>query len=605
MNEIEKYIKECGSVSKKIPLKNDGTYFTLDDIEENEEQKQVVYLVIQKLKEWIEFPEKYKMNNTLKFSPLHMTVIGAGGTGKSFIISVLVTILKNIIENDKVITAVINAPTGAAAWNVNGTTCHNSWKIPIKKSYLFSEENATNIRKKLVRLILLCIDERSMISKAILGAIDNNAKKTVHNNDFANPSKKSFGGIPIVLLAGDDHQLPSVTINNEGEGIIYRFKVNKTKGSRDSQLLILEENGEEKFLSCAKTVVQLNISKRLEKNSNSLKQILNNVRNGGMSKTEAELLMKRHIRHLDISHKKFLNENAVFLYATKQLMQEHNMQKLNELSNEKNPVLLLQTKFQNKSNGLWNGNSKHYDKDSIPSRQIFCKGAKVAITNKNFQPNWGLYNGALGTVKGIKFKKNENPQDGHLPLYIVVDFPNYCGPSWIIEKPTLVPIPIVTAPCEKKCCLAHFLPLSLAFARTIHRFQGMEAGPSKDVKVIVVDVGTTKFEGINPGLLYTALSRASTLGDDIKSSAIYFSGPLTYDRLMNVKYKRHCNRQTTEIYEKVKMRDKWIQHLNENKEKTKKITNNEMKDLKEWVNNASISIKKLDEIINFHKQFTR
>ena len=56
----------------------------------------------------------------------------------------------------------------------------------------------------------------------------------------------------------------------------------------------------------------------------------------------------------------------------------------------------------------------------------------------------------------------------------------------------------------------------------------MEAGPTKDIKAIVVDVGSTLFESINPGVLYTALSQASTLGDEsLTNSAIYFSGPLT------------------------------------------------------------------------------
>ena len=314
-----------------------------------------------------------------------------------------------------------------------------------------------------------------------------------------------------------------------------------------------------------------------------------------MTVSDAKLLMEHHICHLTSPQRNWLNNNAVYLYATKSLKADHNMRKLNELSSEQNPVLFIQTKYQKRYNSMWNGNPRHFDKDSIPSRQILCKGAKVAITNRNFQPNWGLYNGALGTVMGIKFKQNENPQGGHLPLFVVVDFTHYTGPTWMDQNPTFVPIPIVTTPCKKGCYVAHFLPLCLAFARTIHKFQGMEAGPSKHIKAIVVDVGSTKFEALNPGLLYTALSRASAL------EAIYFSGPLTYDRLTNVKYKRNLYSTRKEPYEKIIMQDKWIHHLLEKKTHTKQVSNNNKINLKVWINNISISIQELDTIINFHK----
>jgi hypothetical protein len=63
-----------------------------------------------------------------------------------------------------------------------------------------------------------------------------------------------------------------------------------------------------------------------------------------------------------------------------------------------------------------------------------CRGARVQISGRNFEPDWGLYNGAVGTVVEIVFNENENPLDGTLPQYILVDFPQYRGPSWISEN---------------------------------------------------------------------------------------------------------------------------------------------------------------------------
>jgi len=41
------------------------------------------------MKDWIEFPKKILNGEDVTFQPLRMTVNGAGGTGKSFVIKVL------------------------------------------------------------------------------------------------------------------------------------------------------------------------------------------------------------------------------------------------------------------------------------------------------------------------------------------------------------------------------------------------------------------------------------------------------------------------------------------------------------------------------------
>lgn len=76
------------------------------------------------------------------------------------------------------------------------------------------------------------------------------------------------------------------------------------------------------------------------------------------------------------------------------------------------------------------------------------------------------------------------------------------------------------------------MPLSLAFGKTIHSFQGASVGktapgrPDNAFERIVGDPGTRQFESINPGLFYTLLSRATTFGEEKKpeTSAIFFKG---------------------------------------------------------------------------------
>ena len=124
-----------------------------------------------------------------------------------------------------------------------------------------------------------------------------------------------------------------------------------------------------------------------------------------------------------------------------------------------------------------------------------------------------------------------------------------------------VPIPMVEIFCnEKHCCKATFCPLQLAFARTLHTFQGQTSGvnigaPPNAVLVIICDPGDRTFEGNNPGLLYMAISRATTIGNgDPYKSAIYFTGnEMNMSRIMNLTLKTNG-----EKYAKVQLRDEWI-----------------------------------------------
>jgi hypothetical protein len=101
-----------------------------------------------------------------------------------------------------------------------------------------------------------------------------------------------------------------------------------------------------------------------------------------------------------------------------------------------------------------------------------CRDARVQATGKIFEPYWGLFNGGMGKVIEIVYKKNGSPLDGTFSEYIIVDIPTYRGPTWIPNKPTWVPIPSIELTCRKRYCTLKYIPLSLAYAKTGHTFQG-------------------------------------------------------------------------------------------------------------------------------------
>ena len=175
----------------------------------------------------------------------------------------------------------------------------------------------------------------------------------------------------------------------------------------------------------------------------------------------------------------------------------------------------------------------------------------------------------------------------------MVEFNQYPSdaPKWIVTKPKYIPIPPITFHCEKGCCTRTQLPLSLAFAKTGHTFQGQQAGPSKpgqppnSADVIICDVGNRMFELRNPGTFYSQVTRATTWGDASRlNSAIYFDGPnLNKHRMMNMTRKKDGHPT-----EKVINRKRWMDLLHTNIQQCD-LPVHERNDLLHWMTNTKIS----------------
>ena len=116
-------------------------------------------------------------------------------------------------------------------------------------------------------------------------------------------------------------------------------------------------------------------------------------------------------------------------------------------------------------------------------------------------------NGSQGVVKKIWFNHSSNPRS-HLPAVVFVEFQGYTGPqtpAWDGIEPSWVPIVSSTVTWESKAekelsCTQ--LPLTLAWAVTIHKSQGMT------LEKVVVELGPSDF---TPGLSFVAISRVKTL----------------------------------------------------------------------------------------------
>lgn len=535
-----------------IPKRDDGTDYELRHL--TDAQKVVAFMILDKIKEWLQ------CTDFSTFEPLRCTLDGKGGTGKSVVINTVVSVIRRAtFKND---TVAVAAPTGTAAFNVNGVTVHSlTSQSPdqMEKEYNHKSVGPSK-REKLVKknkdLLFLAIDERSLMPTRMLGNSEMVIAETVYQG--LGPKKHSFGGVPVVMVSGDDYQL----CGSFGESAMDALPGNSTQTSKKSVL-----KGRQLYMEMAQNVLHLPTIQRIQKGRENDRELLDRIRIGeNVSDEDATRLMNLRLdkireRHGDAAVDD-IKKKSIFLCYTNKERLDHNIKTLVKMNSAQQPTAILKPRSLTSSFGKTI--SSHF-KDSAAKTALLCKNAKVCLQGRNFHPIWGLHNGACGTVKEIIFESGQSPNHGNLPSYVVIDFPLYRGPAWDTDNPTHVPIPMCTDRCKVGCCTKEYAPFDLCFARTIHRYQGLEAGPKQKGKpacmneCIICDPGDLTVEGKNPGIFYTATSRATTFGDENGlNSAIYFSGKnLTKQRIQRL---TKCKTRNQE-YIKVTKRRKWSQYL--------------------------------------------
>lgn len=529
-----------------IPSTEDGSGYTIDKL--YEDQKDIVAVVLDTLRDFLH------TNELSNFKPLRVVINGQGGSGKSVVINTIVTLLREMFQFNDVIKVL--APTGVAAYNVNGETFHHFFNMGVTKgeykANTLSKTARIKLIKKLSLALALVIDERSLVPSKVLGTAEALTSETIHEGGHF--PDDSWGGLPILILVGDDYQLPGI-----GEGPLTALF--SRYGSK------MTYNGRKALLECADYVLQLGGSKRVRNSESETKALVDRLRIGtNIEERDVDKLLSLHLDAMRAKHGdaivQDIEDRAMFLFYRNDKRNRHNLQQLCRRTSVSNPVAIIRSQSHGNTKGK--GNNRHFDTD-LPSTSLLCIDCKVAIHSRNLKPDWGLHNGGCGIVREIIFAVNKNPNDGDLPEYVIVEFPLYCGPPWDADNPKLVPIAPEEFTCKGGCCTRHFLPLTVAYARTIHKFQGLTAGPVDAGKVpnmfdvLVVDPDEKQCEGSALGLLYTAVSRATTLGnDDGIGSAIYFTGPaFKATRIRNLTYSATTNKE----FEMARKRQHWVTHI--------------------------------------------
>ena len=142
-----------------------------------------------------------------------MFASGVGGTGKSFLIETIRSLVKEIWKDcaSDDTTCAVAAPTGLAAYNVGGVTVHRLFQLPIEHEgktagyWPLSKAAQKVMRTNLRSLKLIIIDEVSMLSNLNLAYIHLRLEEL-----FGGSGDEYFGSMNM-LFVGDILQLPPVT----------------------------------------------------------------------------------------------------------------------------------------------------------------------------------------------------------------------------------------------------------------------------------------------------------------------------------------------------------------------------------------------------------
>jgi ATP-dependent DNA helicase PIF1 len=375
---------------------------------------------------------------------LLLNVSGQAGSGKSYVVRYL-----RELALSYGLTAKAAAPTGTAAFNVDGNTLHSMCKLPInqprdKVIRPLSGHALKLIQEEFRGVDLLIIDEKSMVSLTMLEHINQRLREARPEH-----ATKPFGGLSLILM-GDFAQLPPV-----GDRAL--FANDNLKNS--------QPNGRLHYLLMDKCIILDENMRQNGPEQEKFRNVLNKIVNGGFKKREWEYLSERAFRNLSAEDQKDFHDNAIMLCATNNGTKRFNLSHLTALrvptaaiKAENNSSTAAQA-ITNKAGGL-------------PNKIILAVGARVMLTTNTWKAA-GLTNGAQGDVIAIIYKPSTHPPS--LPAVVLVKVDQYIGPSYLEEIDKVVPIVPKSFSWfqDQKECTRTALPLVLSWAISIHKSQGM------------------------------------------------------------------------------------------------------------------------------------
>ncbi len=462
-----------------------------EQVQELNNENEDVQCLIEKMNEDQRRVFDYVTNTIIKGDKiLRHFVSGVGGTGKSFIIKILKLWIKQNLQKEVAVTA----PTGIAAFNISGLTIHRLLQLPVQHgdapSYKPLNDTILKIlRAKLKNVALIIIDEISMVSNITLLYIHLRLCE-IYNTTGENDGW--FGKVN-VLLFGDLLQLPPV---NQNPPFIQISDKERNKCfpslyiSNIWNLFTYDELTQNMRQKDDLNFINILLRIRLGIVTNDDMRILNDRKI--ILNTEGNLLQQLcdHISQLSEN-----NKDTVCLLPTRAQCEHVNQKMLDQIDGEK-VELIATDNFEGYRNNKQKEKAiktlEKYEEDSSRTagldKKIEVKVNAKIMLRRNIDVTLGLVNGAIGTIQ--KFEKDAKGVVTKIEIQFKESVHNLepvCSKFEILPK-------IYTYRKQ--------FPISLAYAMTIHKSQGLS------LSSCLVDIGNKTF---SCGQSYVALSRVTSL----------------------------------------------------------------------------------------------
>jgi ATP-dependent DNA helicase PIF1 len=392
---------------------------------------------------------KYALD-VLEKTQKNIFITGRAGTGKSTLLQLFRrTTRKN---------AVVLAPTGIAALNVQGQTIHSFFGFSAK---LMSSQDIKKRRERKIyeNLEILIIDEISMVRADLLDQIDLFLR--VNRDNMREP----FGGVQIIFF-GDMFQLPPVVASQEEQHFFQTVY-------------------ESPFFFAAKVFEQpnfqmeaLELQRVYRQAARQFVRLLDAVRLNVMDFDDLDDLNSRHLPN-------FTSSDYYITLSTRNAI----VDSLNERALKTLPT--LEETFIAEINGSFE--PKQFPTESALRLKL---GAQVMFIKND--PKREFVNGTIGKVVQLKHDNivvQVEARDGSLKNIEVEK------QLWEIMRYKLSDSDPNKIDSESIGSFKQY-PLRLAWAITIHKSQG------KTFDKVIIDLGSGAFEH---GQTYVALSRCRTL----------------------------------------------------------------------------------------------
>ena len=419
-----------------IPTKSNGSKYDIKDL--SDEQRMIVLATVDTVVKFLLNREDYK--------PLRATVTGMGGCGKSHIINTIITIIREMTDSND--TVQVAAPSGSAAYNVGGCTLHSLLGINVQMPWKsLNDVKKKELKKKLKELLVLMVDERSMLNSHVTFGAEEHVRECAFNG---HNSRERWGGVPVVLFFGDDYQLPPTDKNGAINGFdkYHNNKRPQTLTARSKNNQICESEGSE-ILTEMMTSDGFELTKNFRTKDEDDCKLMNRMRIGNQTDEDARRLVNLHISDYSPQFRDELegDPKTLHVFSKRDEMNKQNVKMLVETQKRlKVPIARLRCQFKSNRLGSTTVYTSHFYGQKLQYLFDVCVGANVCLETVNIDATAGLFVGAIGNVVDIVYDEHHSVgpnTDGveSLPKYIVVDFPTYKPPPgiepWDRKNPTV------------------------------------------------------------------------------------------------------------------------------------------------------------------------